>query len=68
VEIRGNQAAAVIDVDDIAGEKEVVDQRDDTAIGGAHGLAHRSAEINAEVATGHPSVEQTPGSEFTRDR
>ena len=67
VEIRGDQPAAVIDVDDVAGEKEVVHQRDDAAIGSAHGLANGSAEINTKVAAGHLSVEQTSRSKFTRD-
>jgi hypothetical protein len=67
VEVRGDQTAAVIDVDDIAREKEVVDQRDDAAIGSPDGLAYRSAEINTEMAARHPSVEQTPRSKFTGD-
>src|ERR1700694_2761136 len=68
VEIRGDETTAVIDVDNVAGEKEVVDERDNPAIGGAHGLAYRSAKINTQVATRHPAVEQTPRSKFTRDR
>jgi hypothetical protein len=67
VEIRRDQPAAVIDVDDVAGEKEVVHQRDHAAIGGAHRFTYRPAEINTKVPAGHPPIEQTSGSELTRD-
>jgi len=59
VEIRGDYPSAVIDVDHVSSEKEVIDQCNDSPIGGAHGLAYRTPEIDTQMATGHPSVEQT---------
>jgi hypothetical protein len=67
MEIRGHQSPAVIDVHDVAGEKEIVDQGDDPAIGGAYGLPYRSAEIDTQVTTRHPAIEQTPRPELAGD-
>jgi hypothetical protein len=67
MEIRGDQTAAVIDVDHVSGEKEVIYQRDYTPICGAHRLTDGSTEIDTEVATGQPSIENSARSEFTRD-
>ena len=47
VEISGNQSAAVIDVHNISGEKEIVDQGDDSAICSAHWFPYSPPEINA---------------------
>jgi len=66
VEIRGDDPAAVIDVDHIPREKEVVDERNHPAIRRANRLADRAAEINAEVARRECAVEKAPGSEFAR--
>jgi hypothetical protein len=68
MEIRGDQAAPVIDVDDVAGEKKVVYQRDYAPIGRAHRLTDGSAEIDTQMAAGNLSVENSPRSEFTCDR
>jgi hypothetical protein len=67
VEIRGYHSSAVIYVDDVTGEKEVVCKRDDASIGCAHRLANGSTEINTEVAARHFSVEYPPRPKFTRD-
>ena len=65
MEIRGHDASSVIDVDDIAGQEEVVDQRDDSAVGSIHRLTDRSTEIDAEVAAGQVAIEDAPGSKLT---
>ena len=66
VEIRSDDSAAVVDVDDVSREKEVVDERNHPAIRSAHRLADRAPEINAEVTRGERAVEEAPGSEFAR--
>lgn len=65
VEIRGHDASAVIDVNDIAGQEEVVDERDDAAVGSVHRLPHGPAKIDTEVAAGQVAIEDTPGSKLT---
>jgi len=66
MEIAGYDTGTMVDVNDVAGQKEIVDERNHTAIGGIHRLAYRSPEIDAEVATGHLTVEETPASELAR--
>jgi hypothetical protein len=66
VEIRGDDTSAVVDVDDVAGKKEIVDERNDTAVCRTHRLANGATEINAEVAAGHAAVEETSGSKLAR--
>ena len=67
VKIRRNHSAAVVDVDNVAGEEEIVDQRNDSAISGAHRLPNRTPEIDTEVAAGHAAVEDASGTELARD-
>jgi len=57
VKVRRDHSAAVIDVDHVAGEKKVIYQRYDTAVGSADGLADRPAEIDTEVTRGELAVE-----------
>jgi hypothetical protein len=66
VKIRRNNAASVIDVDDIAGEKEVVDERHHATIGRAHRISNRSAKIDAEVSRRYLPIEQAARSELAR--
>jgi hypothetical protein len=67
MEISGDDSTTVIDVDDIASQKEIVDERNDTAVGGAHWVSDRPSEIDAKVAAGHAAVEETAGSELACD-
>jgi hypothetical protein len=64
VEIRGHDASSVIDVDDIAGQEEVVDERDDSAVRSIHRLTDGSPEIDTEVAARQVAIEDTPGSKL----
>ena len=67
VEVAGHDAVAVIDVHDVAGEKEAVDERDHPAIRGVDRIAGRAAIVDAEVAAGDAAVEHPPGAEAARD-
>ena len=66
MEIAGYDPSSMVDVNDVAGQKEIVDERNYAAIRGIHRLAYRSPEIDAEVTTGHLTVEETPTSKLTR--
>ena len=66
MEIRSHDSPAVIYIHDIPGEKEVADERDDTAIRSQDGRSDSTAEIDAEMAAGHRAVEHAPRSEATR--
>src|ERR1700681_4949741 len=65
MEIRGDDSAPVIDVDDVSREKEIVDERNHTAIRSAHRFADRAPKINAEVTRGERAIEEASGAEFT---
>jgi len=67
MKIRGHDSTTVIDVHHIAGEKEIVDESNDSTVRCEHGLSERATEIDAEVATGYLAVEDAAGSEFTGD-
>ena len=54
-----HDSLAVIDVHHIAREKEIPDQRNDSAIRGTYRLAHLSPEIDAEMPAGQRSVEHS---------
>src|SRR5438105_8294200 len=64
VEVRRDNATAVIDVDDVAGEEKVVDERDYSTVCCAYRLADGAAEVDAEVAGGEAAVEQSPRAEL----
>jgi hypothetical protein len=64
VEVRRYDSTAVIDVHHVAGEKEIVDERDDPTIGGFHRLADCAAKVHTEVAGGQCTVEETAGTEL----
>lgn len=66
MEIRRHDSAAVIDIHDISGEKEVADERDYTAIRSKDRRADSAAEIDAEMPTGHRAVEHAARSEPAR--
>src|SRR5690349_14680735 len=67
VEVSGDDTSAMVDVHDVAGEKEVVYQGDDTAVRGANRIAGLAGEIHAPVAARQASVEESPRSEGARD-
>ena len=67
VEVAGHQAIAVIDVDDVAGEEEAVDQGDHAAVRGVDRVARRAAVVNAEVAARDAAVKDATGAETARD-
>ncbi len=67
MEISGDDSTAVIDVDDIASQKEIVDERNDAAVRSAYWVSDRAAEIDAKVTAGHAAVKETAGSELARD-
>ena len=67
MKVRGDDSASVIDVDDIAGEKKVVDERNHSTIGCTDRLADRTAEIDAEVTSRELAVEQPARPELTGD-
>ncbi len=59
MEITRHHAAAVIDVHNVTGEEEIVDERDNPAVGSTHGSADTAAEIDAEVSACHHAIEGT---------
>jgi len=67
VKIRSDNSTTVIDVNHIAGEKEIVDESNDSAVRCEHRLSDGATEIDAEVTTGYAAVEDAAGSEFTGD-
>ena len=67
MEVCGDDSTTVVDVNDVTGEKEVVDERNHSAVRRAHGLSDSAPEIDAEVAADHTAVKETAGSEFARD-
>src|SRR5438309_1357468 len=67
VEVAGDDAGAVIDVDDRARKKEGVDESDDAAISGLDRVTHRSSKVDTEMTTGHRPVEDATGAEGAGD-
>ena len=67
MKIRCDDATTVIDVDDVAGEKKVVDEHDDSAIGNPHRLSDATAKIDPKVTRGQSSVEGPTRAELARD-
>src|SRR4051812_13928833 len=67
VEVRGDYSAAVVDVDDIPGEKEPVDERNDSTIGRADRLTDRTPEVDTKMSRRQLAVEDAPRPEFTGD-
>jgi len=57
VKVRCDDSGAVIDVDHIARQKEIVDERDDAPISCAYRLSYSAPEINAEMARSERTVE-----------
>ncbi len=58
VEVRSDDPCAVIDVNHVAGEKKIVDERNHASISRSHWLPNGSSEIDTEVARGKRSIEQ----------
>src|ERR1051325_2502604 len=67
VEVARDHTDAMVDVHHVAGEKELVDQRDDAAIRRPDRLTNGAAKIDAEVATRELAVEHATRAESTRD-
>src|SRR5690242_17815879 len=67
VKVRCHDSATVIDVYDVAGEKEVVDQSDHTAICCLDRLPHRAAEINTQMTRSQLTIEQPTRAKLARD-
>jgi hypothetical protein len=67
MEIASDDSSAMVDVNDIAGQEEIVDQCNDTAVCGIHRLAGGAPEIDTEVAARHVTVEEASRSKFTGD-
>src|SRR5690348_18132724 len=63
MEVAGHDAAAMIDVHDIAGEEEIVHQRHHTPVRGADGIPRLAGEIHTPVTARQASVEEPPGPE-----
>src|SRR2546423_4993957 len=63
MEVGGNYTAAMVDVNDVACQEEIVHERNDAAIGCPNRLTDRTAEINAEMARGQFSVEDSARAE-----
>lgn len=67
VEISCDDARSVIDVHDVAGEKESVHQCDNAAVCSRDWRADRALEIDAEVTASYATVEYSPGTEAASD-
>lgn len=66
MKIRRHYPAAVIDVHDVAREKEIVDERNDTSICRANRRADSAAKIHTEVSARERSVEHPAAAESAR--
>jgi len=67
VEISGDDTGSVIDVHDVAGEKESVHQRDYAAVCREYRRARCALEIDAEVTACHSAIEHSAGTEAAGD-
>ena len=67
MEVRCDDAAAVIDVDDVSREEEVVDERHHSTICRAYRLADGATEVYAEVARGNRAIEGPTRAELAGD-
>ena len=67
VKIRRDDSATVVDINHVAGEKEIVDECNNSAVRGEHRLSDRATEIDAKVTAGDPAVEDAAGTEFAGD-
>jgi hypothetical protein len=63
MEVAGDDTVAVVDVNDIARKKEVIDQRNDASIRRAHGRANTSREVHAEVPACKSAIERSSRAE-----
>ena len=66
VEVAGDDAIAMIDVDDITREEELGDEGNDAAIRGEDRIAGRAAIVDAEVAARNLAVEDASVAELAR--
>src|SRR5689334_3003159 len=66
VEVACHHAGAMVDVHDIARQKEVVHEDHDSPVRRAHRIARLPGEIDAAVAACESAVEQPPRTEATR--
>ena len=67
MEVARHNTTAVIDVHDITGEKEIVDQHYDAAVRRMHRRANTAAEIDAQVPGRQHAVEGTTRAEPARN-
>lgn len=67
VKVARNDASAMIDVHDVAGEEEIVHQRDYAPIGSNNRIARLPGEIDPSVTARQTSIEESAGSERARD-
>src|SRR5690348_6047307 len=66
MEVSGDHPIAVVDVDDVSGKKEVVDQCHDTAIRRSHRIPGLPGEVDAAVTTGQSAIEESARPKSTR--
>lgn len=59
MKVSGHDATAVIYVHNVAGKKEIVDERDNTAVGCRYGSPFLSGEVNAKVTASYGSIESS---------
>src|ERR1019366_10512996 len=57
VKVRGNNSVSVVDVHNVAGEKQTGNERHDTAVGCNDAISRTSPEIDSEVPAGECAVE-----------
>src|SRR5690606_11767923 len=67
VEVRGHEPGAVVDVDDVPAEEELVDDAHDPTGGRVDGRADRAGEVDAGVAALDLAVELPAVAEAARD-
>jgi hypothetical protein len=67
VEITRDHTRAMVDVDDVPRKKEVVDQRDHSAVRRSHDVTGLAREVHTAMAARKPAVEDASGAEGTRD-
>lgn len=66
VEVRGDDSIAVVNVDDIAREKEIVDESNDSAVGCNDWISGPTSKVDTEVPARQGAVEHASRAEPAR--
>lgn len=63
MEVRGDDAPTVVDVHDIARQKEIIHERNNSAVCSSNSVSHRATEIDAKMTARQSAVEHSAAAE-----